>query len=54
MADIPIRTFDTEIYVDAETGDTVREIEHFRQGDTFYRIVHENGETRIEHGDELT
>lgn len=41
----PEQVAETEYVVDESTGEVIREIEHFRQGDRYYRIVHEK--TRV-------
>lgn len=41
MSETPIRTAEDEIIVDEATGETMLVVEHWRQGDRSYRIVHE-------------
>ena len=53
MAEEPVRTAETEIIVDEQTGETIREIEHFRQGDTYYRIVHERSKVEEESSEQV-
>lgn len=39
--EVPVQTAPDETVVNPETGETEYVIEHFRQGDHYYRIVHD-------------
>jgi hypothetical protein len=43
----PIQTAETEYFIDEQTGEVVKIIEHFRQADHFYRIIWEDGKDPV-------